>query len=139
MKHLLLTTCAVALFATPSFAEPTCVAIGDIGTLSGDIGNGIVNNLSLSAGDLYGQESVPTAILSYSVANRNSGPVYVSVDVIFLDSDDFLIAAVSAVSSSAIRPGMTEALSGRTILSKPDFDRIDEVCVHIAGIADAGD
>ncbi|TCT35413.1 hypothetical protein [Martelella mediterranea] len=134
MKQLLLTACAAALFATPSFAEMTCVPLEDIDTLSADVGEAHVNNFSLSSGQLRASVFIPGVTFSYSVVNRDTGPVYVSVDIIMRDEENTMIAALSAMPTPYVTPGRTEAVSRETILSVDEFSKVSTICIRAAGV-----
>jgi len=133
MKRILLAAFFTTVLISTSSAEPTCVAIEDIGTLQANVDGSEINNFSLSSSQLRVISSIESVAFSYSVANRGSGRFFVSADVLLTDSDGDMVAALSATALPYVRPGVTDAISSETILSHGEFDRVSKICVRMAG------
>lgn len=114
--------------------EFNCVKVGDIASLSGQIGAALINNLNISEGQSFLNGALYELRLSYAVANRTGVPVYASVDAIFEDRDGKPIAAISASPPfGSVAAGKTEAIERATITNQGTIGIIETICVRMAG------
>lgn len=120
-----------AVQATP--ASAICLPMLELQKYSVDEAGFIVNNFSVreAKDTLSGMVQMET---TYSIANRSSEPVRVSGDFVFLDSENRILAAMSAGPHEAwVDLATTTKGSGQTFVNAGTVATVTTVCLRLFG------
>ncbi|WP_425646055.1 hypothetical protein [Agrobacterium leguminum] len=114
-------------------AAAICMPLTDFQKFSVDEAGFILNNFSTrEVKDI--QSDMMQLETTYSIANRSNQPVRLSVDFVYLDKENSIIAALSGVAEEwRIEPAMTTKGKGKTFVATGTLGEVKTVCLRAFG------
>ena len=114
-------------------AAAICMSLADFQKFSIDEAGFILNNFSArEVKDI--QSDMMQLETTNSIANRSNQPVRLSVDFVYLDEKNSIVAALSGIAEEwRIDPAITTKGKGKTFIAAGTLEEVKTVCLRAFG------